>query len=181
MEDKYKALEDAEAVIICMAKGTPTPFDDNHETNCTLCGCELIVRPYVDLEAMKPLCMKCGMIVMREHKDPIEKIQALPEAQAEFDAIHGAGSTDKALEMAKIEAVMAQAFSGIEALETGNTYETDTHFTCVICGVTYAKGRTDEEALAELEQNFPGTDKEDCAAICGSCNQDLLAWEASQK
>jgi hypothetical protein len=48
-------------------------------------------------------------------------------------------------------------------------------FTCAACGGTFDKARSDEEALADLEELFPGVQPENCSVVCGQC------WEAMQK
>ena len=42
-------------------------------------------------------------------------------------------------------------------------------FTCAICGGTFEKTNTDEEALAEKEALFPEYTLEECAIVCEDC------------
>ena len=42
-------------------------------------------------------------------------------------------------------------------------------FTCKACGETFDKGRTEEEALAELGTLFPGVSVEDTDIVCDDC------------
>lgn len=46
---------------------------------------------------------------------------------------------------------------------TTNIYE------CCICHGVFEKGRTDEEAMAELEGRFPGMPLEKCDIACDDC------------
>lgn len=41
-------------------------------------------------------------------------------------------------------------------------------YKCSVCGETYDKGWSDEEAEAELAENF-GVPKEDCDIVCDDC------------
>jgi len=47
-------------------------------------------------------------------------------------------------------------------------------FICTICGRDYVKARSDEEALAELQKNFPGITAEDCQVVCDECYTKIL-------
>jgi hypothetical protein len=42
-------------------------------------------------------------------------------------------------------------------------------YTCALCGGTFEKGLTDEEALAEKDALFPGVPLEDCDIVCDDC------------
>ena len=44
-------------------------------------------------------------------------------------------------------------------------------YKCAACGNVYEKGWSDEEAQAELEQDFPGFKTEDCGIICDDCHK----------
>lgn len=176
----FSALEHAKAVLVCMDKGTPTPFDDNKDGNCVVCGGDIIMRPYIDLTSTTTVCLRCGMMAIRAQEEP-PKIEALDEARAEFDKLHGSGMTDAALEEARHQFTMAKAFSGLDALEAGVSFETDKIFTCMICGQTMEKGRSDEEAWAEAQKEHPGITREDCAPICSHCHKLVVEWEASRE
>jgi hypothetical protein len=54
-------------------------------------------------------------------------------------------------------------------------------FTCEVCGNTYTKARSDEEAFAECEANFGVTPaKSDCGIVCEECYQKFMEWRRSQ-
>lgn len=42
-------------------------------------------------------------------------------------------------------------------------------FRCDNCKEVFVKGRSDEEAQAELEDRHPGVTREDCAVVCEDC------------
>ena len=42
-------------------------------------------------------------------------------------------------------------------------------FRCEDCGEIFDKGWTDEEALAELKQNFKGWPADECDLVCDDC------------
>lgn len=42
-------------------------------------------------------------------------------------------------------------------------------FTCDMCGDTFDKGRSDEEALAETESYFGNLPEDDLAVVCAGC------------
>lgn len=46
-------------------------------------------------------------------------------------------------------------------------------FTCSVCGNTYEKGRSDEEAVEELSTHFPGFEVEDCDVVCDNCFKQM--------
>ena len=52
-------------------------------------------------------------------------------------------------------------------------------FTCAVCGGTFYAGQTEEEARAELERRFPGTDVSHCAVVCDECDKDLRERSAA--
>lgn len=47
-------------------------------------------------------------------------------------------------------------------------------FKCSRCKETFKKGWTDEEAEAELKENFPGYEIEDCDVLCEDCFNKTL-------
>jgi DNA-directed RNA polymerase subunit RPC12/RpoP len=47
-------------------------------------------------------------------------------------------------------------------------------YTCAICGGTFKKGWSDEDAAAELRTNWPGIPPEDCAIVCDDCFRRIL-------
>jgi len=49
----------------------------------------------------------------------------------------------------------------------------DNKYTCAMCHNTYTKEITDEEAMQETQQDFPGTKQEECAAVCDDCWQKI--------
>lgn len=44
-------------------------------------------------------------------------------------------------------------------------------FTCARCGKTYPKAWSEEEAMAELAELFPGVAVEECAVVCDDCHR----------
>lgn len=46
-------------------------------------------------------------------------------------------------------------------------------YTCAVCGETYDKGWSEEEAEEELAKNFDGVAKENCAIVCDHCFKRL--------
>lgn len=55
--------------------------------------------------------------------------------------------------------------------ETTNTY------TCAMCRNEHEKGWSDEEAEAELKENFGPVPVEECAIVCDACFKLILAQE----
>ncbi len=51
---------------------------------------------------------------------------------------------------------------------------TSATYTCARCGRTFWKGWSEEEADAELEENFPGANKDDCVLACDSCYKAIM-------
>jgi hypothetical protein len=47
-------------------------------------------------------------------------------------------------------------------------------FQCSSCGEIFEKAWTDEEALAELQENFPDNDPNECDLICEDCFQKFF-------
>lgn len=47
-------------------------------------------------------------------------------------------------------------------------------YTCELCGETYTKGWTDEEATKELTQAFPGFAQNQCALVCDDCYHGFM-------
>lgn len=56
----------------------------------------------------------------------------------------------------------------------------DNEFICYVCGGTFIKGQTDEEAQKEVEQLFPGVKPEDCESVCNNCNKIFWEWMESK-
>jgi hypothetical protein len=46
-------------LVVCMPKGTSSPFTDNLEGECSACGCEIIFRPHVPSRPPK-VCLGCA-------------------------------------------------------------------------------------------------------------------------
>lgn len=44
-------------------------------------------------------------------------------------------------------------------------------YQCASCGGVFEYGWTDDKAVMELANNFPGIEKDDCAVICDDCYQ----------
>lgn len=57
--------EEAEdcAYLVCVRKGSPTPFDDNLEAPCTICGETVIYRPSSPRKPPR-ICMQCAVEAM---------------------------------------------------------------------------------------------------------------------
>lgn len=49
----------------------------------------------------------------------------------------------------------------------------ENQYRCAACGGVFGKGRTDEEARAELMDDFPGYGVEDCALVCDDCHREM--------
>lgn len=47
-------------------------------------------------------------------------------------------------------------------------------YTCAICGETYEAGWSDEEAEAEMEENFGEVDEENRAVVCDGCYKEFI-------
>lgn len=47
-------------------------------------------------------------------------------------------------------------------------------FFCEECGITYAKGWSDEESQVELNENFPGLTKVNAACVCDDCYRKCM-------
>lgn len=43
-------------------------------------------------------------------------------------------------------------------------------FRCDLCGGIFEKGMSEEEALAELNRNWPGMKAEECGMVCDDCH-----------
>ena len=48
----------------------------------------------------------------------------------------------------------------------------ENEYQCACCGGAFEYGWSDELASKELEQNFPGYEKQDCAVICDDCYRE---------
>lgn len=46
-------------------------------------------------------------------------------------------------------------------------------YTCEACGETFDKGWSDEEAILELEEEFPGFATSDCGLVCDDCYKKM--------
>jgi len=47
-------------------------------------------------------------------------------------------------------------------------------YKCAMCGETYEEDWTEEEAIEELNNNFPGFDKVDCEVVCDDCYKEFM-------
>lgn len=45
----------------------------------------------------------------------------------------------------------------------------DNEYECHLCKGVFQKGLTEGEAEEQLDEEFPGVDKEDCELVCGDC------------
>ena len=50
----------------------------------------------------------------------------------------------------------------------------DNTFTCAACYKIYEKVLTEEEAVEQLNKEFPGISKEHCLVICDACYKEFL-------
>lgn len=46
-------------------------------------------------------------------------------------------------------------------------------YICTICRKEFESSWSDEEAVDELSQTFPGYSKEDCAVVCEDCYKKM--------
>lgn len=46
-------------------------------------------------------------------------------------------------------------------------------YTCTMCQQEFLKGWSDEEAKAELGENFPGFEPDECDVVCDDCYKSL--------
>lgn len=49
----------------------------------------------------------------------------------------------------------------------------ESEFTCAMCGETYEKEYSDDQAEAELAALFPGFTPDDCDLVCDDCFEKL--------
>ena len=42
-------------------------------------------------------------------------------------------------------------------------------YTCALCGKEFVSEWSEEDALSEVAQNFPGYDKSECDVVCDDC------------
>lgn len=147
------------SVVMCVPKGTPTPFEDNAEGVCINCGCEVIYRPYIPAE-VKKMCIPCVMLMSASDPIPAKNITVLDEGREEFEELHGEGSADEVMAMA----------SNLLSRGIGGKF-----FRCACCGGVFEKGWSEEEAEAEMQSHFPGAKKEDCETVCDQCHHKLMA------
>lgn len=47
-------------------------------------------------------------------------------------------------------------------------------FKCAVCKGIFEKGLTDEEAEQQLNEEFPGFDKEECGLVCDDCYKEMF-------
>lgn len=47
-------------------------------------------------------------------------------------------------------------------------------FTCSLCHKNYDKERTDEEAMAEAEEEFSAEELEEAAVVCDDCYREIM-------
>lgn len=51
-------------------------------------------------------------------------------------------------------------------------------YQCAECGGVFEKGWTEEEAVAEMQENFGAIDVKDCVLVCDDCYQRTMAERA---
>lgn len=44
-------------------------------------------------------------------------------------------------------------------------------YICAVCGEIFEKGQSDEDALEELNKNYPDFSQEECELVCEDCYQ----------
>jgi hypothetical protein len=54
-------------------------------------------------------------------------------------------------------------------------------YRCALCGGVFDKGWSDEEAKAEMEQNFPGMKADQEDLVCDPCYQALPIEQLSER
>lgn len=54
-------------------------------------------------------------------------------------------------------------------------------FVCAVCEQRYEKGRSDEEALAELHRDFPNVNFMNVRPVCDGCYQMLKERERNAR
>lgn len=50
----------------------------------------------------------------------------------------------------------------------------DPYYLCASCGNMFEKDWTDEEAIADFNNDFPGYSKDDTVIVCDDCYQRIL-------
>jgi len=83
-------IDPERAVLVCMKSG-PSPFDDNAETNCEICGCDVMHRPHEDFIPMMKMCSECAKVIavaMSKAGEPPEVV-VHPKSKEDFIRIHG--------------------------------------------------------------------------------------------
>ncbi len=49
-------------------------------------------------------------------------------------------------------------------------------YNCAVCGETFTKGRSDEEARAEQHELWGDLPDEECDILCDDCFVEFMAW-----
>jgi hypothetical protein len=47
-------------------------------------------------------------------------------------------------------------------------------YRCAVCGGVFTKGWSEEEAVAEMQRDFPDYDLEQCDVVCDGCYREIL-------
>lgn len=47
-------------------------------------------------------------------------------------------------------------------------------FKCAVCQETFKQAWSDEEAISELNSNYPGFTPDDCSIVCDDCYQLMM-------
>lgn len=50
----------------------------------------------------------------------------------------------------------------------------ENEYQCAMCKNVYEKGQSDEEAMSEAEENFPGVPGEEMEIICDDCYKQMF-------
>jgi hypothetical protein len=62
----------------------------------------------------------------------------------------------------------------------GETEVNANEYQCAACGEVFPKGWSDEEAIAELGEDWPGVGVADCDIICDDCDKKFMNWYERQ-
>lgn len=68
---QVRSMEECEEAdyVVCMPKGSWSPFTDNVESTCSVCGCAIFHRPHVPKKPKK-ICIHCMDLIARTEDQP---------------------------------------------------------------------------------------------------------------
>lgn len=93
--------EEEQVVVICANPDTPSPWDDNIETQCFECGAKVIHRPHIPHQSIK-VCIQCGTALLAKERGKVE-VGVLQKSREEYDAIHGEGAMDRMVQAVRMK------------------------------------------------------------------------------